>query len=133
MGHGTVYGDDGTFTTLTIPPSVTTNNASNLTTTSARLNGNLSSKGTASSVSVSFQWGTASGIYGNETTAEVKPTTGTFYFNLSGRTPGTTYYYRAKAVGDGTAYGDEKSFTTLTTPPSVTTGDATTSPSMGHG
>jgi hypothetical protein len=37
---------------------------------------------------------------------------GTFYFDLSSLSPGTTYYYRAKAVGDGTSQGDEKSFTT---------------------
>ncbi len=124
VGHGTVYGSDMTFTTLTVPPSVTTTAASNLTTTSAQLNGNLSSKGTASSVSVSFEWGTtAGGPYPNSTANQTRTVTGSFHTDLGGLTPGTTYYYRARAVGDGPAYGDEKSFITLTAPPSVTTID----------
>ena len=119
MGDSTVYGEERSFTTLT-PPAVTTNAASNLTINSARLNGNLTSLGTADSVTVSFQWGTSSGSYPNETTAEVKDSTGTFYFDLGSLTHSTTYYYRAKAVGDSTVYGAERSFTTLT-PPAVTT------------
>ena len=122
VGDGTVYGADRNFTTLT-PPAVTTNAASNLTINSARLNGNLTSLGTADSVTVSFQWGTSSGSYPNETTGEVKDSTGTFYFNLGSLTQSTTYYYRAKAVGDSTVYGGERSFTTLT-PPAVTTNPA---------
>jgi len=124
VGHGSDEGDQISFTTSTVPPSVTTGVASSLATTLARLNGNLTSKGTASTVSVSFQWGIASGVYDYETATEVKTTTGTFYFNRSGLTPGTTYYFRAKAVGDGPpVYGLENFFTTLTTPPSVATGD----------
>ena len=110
----------------TTPPAVTTNDASNVATTSARLNGNLTSLGTASSVTVSFVWGTTlGGPYPNETTGQAMTSTGTFYFDLRSLIPGTTYYYKAKAVGDGTVYGAEKSFTTLTTPPAVTTDDAT--------
>jgi phosphodiesterase/alkaline phosphatase D-like protein len=125
VGDGTAYGQDRTFTTQTIPPSVTTNEATNLATTSARLNGNLTYMGTASSVSVSFQWGTtAGGPYPNSTGNQTRTSTGLFNASLSGLSPGTTYYYWAKAVGDGTVYGLEKSFTTLTTPPSVTTVDA---------
>ena len=56
VGHGTVYGDDESFTTLT-PPTVTTNAATGVATTSATLNGDLTSLGTAGSVTVSFEWG----------------------------------------------------------------------------
>ena len=98
------------------PPSVTTNNASNITSTSATLNGNLSSKGTASTVFVSFEYG-ATTAYGNETTAQAMTTTGPFSFNLSSLSPNTTYHFRGKAVGNGTSYGSNKSFTTL--PPGV--------------
>jgi len=105
---------------------VTTNDASNLATTSATLNGNLTDKGTAASVTVSFIWGTASGVLNQETNpTEVMGSTGTYHFDLGGLTPGTTYYYKAKATGDGTAVGDEVSFATSTTPPTVTTSAAT--------
>ncbi len=125
VGNGTGYGAEKSFTTSTVLPSVTTNSATNIVTTSATLNGNLTSLGTASSVSVSFQWGTSSGSYSNETTTQSKTATGVFSSAIGSLSPGTTYYFRAKAVGNGTGYGVEKSFTTLTTPPSVTTSDAT--------
>jgi phosphodiesterase/alkaline phosphatase D-like protein len=50
--------------------------------------------------------------------------TGAFSADLSGLTSGTTYYYRAKAVGDGTVYGTEKTFTALAAP-AVTTDNPT--------
>ena len=106
---------------------VTTNDASNLATTSATLNGDLTGLGTAASVTVSFVWGTtAGGPYVQETTPTlVKRATGAFSFDLSSLTPGTTYYYKAKAVGDNTVYGAERSFAAPTTSPSVTTDSAT--------
>jgi hypothetical protein len=123
VGHGSDEGDQVTFTTSTIPPTVTTNDASSLATTSARLNGKLDDLGTAASVAVSFQWGLTTS-YGHETTPVSRSNTGIFSANLAGLTPGTTYYYRAKADGDGDPVnGLEDSFTTLTTPPSVATGD----------
>ena len=119
-----VYGSGMNFTTGP-SPSVSTYAASDVTTSSARLNGNLTSLGTADNVTVSFVWGTTlGGPYPNETTSENMTSTGTFYFDLGGLDPGTTYYYRAKAVGDGTSYGMEMSFTTLLPSPLVTTNDA---------
>jgi hypothetical protein len=37
---------------------------------------------------------------------------GRFFCDLSDLSPGTTYYYMTKAVGDGTSYGEVKSFIT---------------------
>ena len=111
-------GDEKSFTTSTTPPSVTTSEPSNIATDGARLNGSLSSKGTAENVTLSFQWGTTSGDYAHETAPEVRTSAGTFYFDLSGLANSTTFYYRAKAEGHGDpVYGLEKSFTTGTTPP----------------
>ena len=124
VGHGTSYGDQMDFATLTTPPSATTSDATSIAATSATLNGDLTNLGTASGVNVSFQWGTSPGSYPGETTLQVRTTIGTFNFDIAGLSPGTTYYYRAKAVGHGTAYGAEKSLTTLTAPPSVTTDDS---------
>jgi hypothetical protein len=121
-----VYGVEKSFTTPTTAPSVTTNDVTSVATTSATLNGELSSLGTASSINVSFEWGAATGSYAHTTADQARTSTGAFSADLTGLTPGTTYYYRAKADGDGDAvYGAEKTFTTLTTPPSLTTGSAT--------
>jgi hypothetical protein len=117
-----VYGAEKSFTTL-VSPSVTTNAATGIGNTSATLNGNLTSLGTASTVTVSFVWGTSfGGPYPNETTGQAMTSTGAFSAELPSLIPGTTYYYQAKAVGDSTVYGVERSFTTTTTPPVVTTG-----------
>ena len=113
VGHGTGKGQVKSFTTLSTPPSVTTDNASNIGHYNARLNGNLDSLGTAPSVNVSFQWGTGPGNYSAETTTQALGSAGSFYSDLSGLTDNTTYYYRTKAIGHGTVYGSEKIFTTL--------------------
>jgi hypothetical protein len=118
---GTSYSGDATVTITvsdnTAPPAVTTAAASNVGTTSVRLNGDLTSLGTAGTVTVSFVWGsTMGGPYPNETTGESRSATGTCYFDLGYLAPGTTYYYRAKAVGDGIGYGEEEAFTTGLSP-----------------
>ena len=121
-----VYGTKKSFTTPTVPPAVTTGNATSVATASATLNGTLTSLGTASSVNVSFEWGTTTGSYTHTTASQARTTTGAFTADLSGLAPGSTYYFRARADGDGpTVYGEEKSFTTLTAPPSVRTSSAT--------
>jgi hypothetical protein len=101
--------------TTSVPPNiltVTTSGATNVSGSSAGLNGYLASLAGAPSVQVSFQWGLTES-YGNETTAQAMIVTGAFYFDLGGLTPGTTYCYRAKAVGNGrTAYGAKSGFTT---------------------
>jgi len=127
VGDGGAYGEDKTFTT----PSaalllVTTGGATSVTTTSATLNGTLTSLGAADNVTVSFIWGTvAGGPYPNVTDNQTLTNTGAFSADLSGLAPGTAYYYKAKAVGADTVYGNEVSLTTSTTPPTVTTGAAT--------
>jgi phosphodiesterase/alkaline phosphatase D-like protein len=125
VGDGTGYGVEKSFTTTTTPPAVATDDATDVDNTSAGLNGNLASLGTAGSVTVSFVWGTTSGgPYDKETAGQAMTGNGAFHFDLSSLTPGTTYYYEAKAVGDGASFGTEKSFAT-TIPPSVTTNEST--------
>ncbi|GAG98430.1 unnamed protein product, partial [marine sediment metagenome] len=99
---------------LTVPaaaPLVTTSAATSVTTSSATLNSNLASFGTALSADVSFQWG-ATTAYGRETTVRALTSTGSFTFSLSGLSDDTTYHFRVKAVGDGTSYGTDRTFTT---------------------
>ena len=100
-GAGPTYGDQIAFTTLSPLPAVTTNDATNLTTTAARLNGDLIVAGLGRQCDRLFPMGHPSGDYSNETSPEPKTLSGAFYFDLAGLTPGTIYYYRAKAEGDG--------------------------------
>ena len=111
-------------------PIVTTNNATGISAGSAILNGTLTSLGSALSANVSFQWGLSSGNYTHETPVQSMTSAVPFDYTLYGLSGNTTYYFRAKAVGDGTSYGAEKNFTTAITiaptptpivPPSVTT------------
>jgi len=89
---------------------------------------------------VSFDWGTTTD-YGNTTTVQTMTGIGAFSYALDGLlTPGTTYHFRAKAVGDGTVYGDDLTFTTgsladasaPTTPAVTDDGTTTTSTSQLH-
>ena len=115
---GTVYGDDQSFTTPTniVPPTVTTNAASGVTSTSAILNGNLDSMGGAGSCQVWFQWGLTTS-YGQSTTPQTKTSTGTFSAGIGSLNPGTTYHFRAVGSNSaGTVYGGDQTFTTDSTP-----------------
>ena len=74
----------------------------------------MANLGTDTSVQVSFVWGLTT-AYGNETTPETVSLPVSlpraFSFDLSGLSPGTTYHYKAKAVGS-IAYGIDMTFTT---------------------
>jgi hypothetical protein len=100
--------------TCETPASVRTNDATGITANQATLNGELTDFNDAVDADVSFQWGTSSKSYPNETEAKALDTRGVFSFDLTGLTSNTTYYYRAKADcgGYGTRYGHEGSFTT---------------------
>jgi archaellum component FlaC len=93
-------------------PVVTTNIATNITSNTATLNGNLDDPGTAPAADVSFVWGTVSGVYPDETTPMEVTSAGPFNTILDNLLPATTYYFRAKAAGNGVSYGDELSFNT---------------------
>jgi hypothetical protein len=111
---GTTFGADRTFTTLaaTGPPVVTTNSATNITATSATLNGSLNPHGLTTTVH--FQYGTTTS-YGRNTPTQTQ--TGNTYrninANISGLTAGTTYHFRIVATNaNGTRMGSDRTFTT---------------------
>jgi plastocyanin len=111
---GTTVGSDTTFTTLPMTgfPVVTTNPATNVTASSARLNGTLDPHGL--SATVYFQYGTTTS-YGSITPNQIK--TGNDYQNvfagISGLTAGTTYHFRIVATNTiGTRYGIDRTLTT---------------------
>ncbi len=111
---GTTMGSDKTFTTLTAtgPPVVTTSAATNVTTSSATLNGSLDPHGLTTSVH--FQYGTTTS-YGR--TTPMQSQTGNTYrnitANISALTAHTTYHFRIVATNSaGTRFGTDRTFTT---------------------
>jgi phosphodiesterase/alkaline phosphatase D-like protein len=110
------YGEEINVTTASIPPIeplvISTLSVSGIKKKSACLNSSLTSLGTAKSVKLSFQWGTDSGKYTNETPIKIMTSDGKFYYNLTGILAGKTYYYHVKAAGEEMTYGSEISFTT---------------------
>jgi subtilisin family serine protease len=105
---------ESAFTSVLIveAPPVTTNDATDITTTSAALNGYLNSLGLDSAVDVSFEWSTTSGNLDQFTPAQTMDSTGAFSTSLSNLEAGTQYFFRAKAEGSSTVYGNELGFTT---------------------
>lgn len=111
------------------PPTVATGKATNITASSATLNGTVSP---GRSPSVWFEYGTTSALYDKLTQSVSGPRLGTetVSIDISGLSAATTYYYKIAAKDNwpegssDTAYGDEKSFTTLeataTPTPSIT-------------
>lgn len=100
------------------PPSVSTVSASNITTNSTTLNGELTDMGTSLSVLVWFEYW----IKGDEenvhtTTSEILESIGTFYADITGLESETTYVVKAAAqdnsIGSEIIYGEEVEFTTL--------------------
>ncbi len=94
-------------------PVLTTTAISSITTTSASTGGNITDDGGADVTARGVCWGTATKpeITGSKT-SDGKGT-GSFTSSITGLTPNTKYYVRAYATNsEGTAYGNEQSFTT---------------------
>lgn len=111
---GTLYGEEFTFTTLPIPPTVTTTIVTNVKGISAVSGGVVTDNGRADV--------TARGVVYGKTpnpTIEGSKTSdgsglGEFTSNLTGLSGLTKYYVRAYATNSaGTAYGEQLEFTTL--------------------
>ena len=109
---GTAYGAQLSFTTHT-PPIVTTNAVNDITHSSAICGGNVTSDGGTSIIARGVCWSTSQyPTISNDHTSNGNGM-GIFTSNISGLTPNTTYYVRAYATNsEGTAYGEQKTFTT---------------------
>jgi hypothetical protein len=127
-GAGTAYGEQITFTTDPLaPPTVTTGNIINITISSAECGGNVTKDGYKPVTARGVCWSTSENptIDDNKTTDGKE--TGSFTSKITGLNQGTLYYVRSYATNEiGTAYGEQKTFTTLTVQlPTVTTADVT--------
>jgi uncharacterized protein (TIGR02145 family) len=121
---GTAYGNEVSFTTTALAaPSVTTVTATEISLTTAKSGGTITSDGGDPISAKGVCWGTSA----NPTIDGSKTSDGSgsaaYVSNLSSLTPGTTYYYRAYATNSvGTSYGNELTFTTTALAvPTVTT------------
>ena len=125
---GTSYGSDQTLQTTdcpSIPPTVSSQAATNQTISTAKLNGTIDSVGTSDATSRGFEYGPTNS-YGANIAQTGSYTTGAYDDTVSGLSCGTTYHFRAFATNaSGTSYGSDMSFATAdcpSIPPSVSTG-----------
>ncbi len=119
---GTAYGNQLSFTTILVLPSVSSFSPSNVSYNSATCGGSVISDG-CSTVSVrGICWATTP----NPTISSSKITngsgTGNFTASITGLTVNTTYYVRAFATNSvGTTYGTQVTFVTVYALPTLTT------------
>jgi len=110
---GTDYGSEVTFTTDTVP-TVTTTSITNVGSSSADSGGNVTSDGGEAVTARGVCWNTTGTPTTSDNTTSNGTGTGSFVSNITGLTPGLTYYVRAYATNSvGTAYGGQESFTTI--------------------
>lgn len=113
---GTSYGADSTFTTVGITlPTVTTNAAFGIGSTTANSGGNVTSTGGTTLTARGIVYGTAaSPTLANFVVTDGGTGTGSYTSAMSGLAANTTYHVRAYATNSmGTSYGNDVSFTTL--------------------
>ncbi len=134
---GTAYGEDITFTAYH-EPSVTTSAITDITTTTATGNGNITALGVPNPSQHGVVWSVNAGptIADSKTTGGEITAPGVFTSSMTGLTPGTLYHVRAYATNPaGTVYGEEFTFTTLLAPTVITQSvdGITTTTAAGHG
>jgi hypothetical protein len=111
--QGTAYGLEVEFTTY-LNPTLTTGTASNVTSVTASVNGEIGNVGSPAITEKGIVYGTNQNptTSGNKVTIS-NGTSGAFSVDLAQLTPSTTYYARAYTISAlGTFYGSEISFTT---------------------
>lgn len=110
---GTSYGTEMSFNMTPILPSVITDSISNISATSATLNGNITNLGDPTYTERGFVYSTLTNPTISDTKIIVSGSgTGTYSTNATGLTAQTTYYVRAYAKNIiGTIYGNQVSFT----------------------
>lgn len=121
-GQGVTYGEELSFTTLTVKPEVTTLLVTNITQTTATGNGEVTSSGGSIVTERGICWSTSHNPTMGGSHVSGGSGIGGFIAQMTGLQAGTTYYVRAYAINEqGIAYGGEVSFTTTSSSPTVTT------------
>jgi hypothetical protein len=132
--QGTSYGDDRTFQTkasIPLPPQAATEDASDITTDTADLNGTVITHG--ETTEYFFQYGTTD-AYGSATATESVAVDGAITVTVSGLAENTVYHFRLVASNaQGTSNGDDLTFQTSIVNPSSDPGNAPASGGSGGG
>ena len=95
-------------------PTVSTEAASNILSSTATLNGLVNPNGI--STSAYFEYGLTCGVYGNQTSAQTlsASASNSLSTDITGLTPDASYCYRVTATNSiGTSYGQDMTFTSL--------------------
>ncbi|MBQ6276080.1 MAG: hypothetical protein IJK62_05175 [Bacteroidales bacterium] len=121
---GSVEGEVMQFTTV-IPPSVTTNAATDIYSASATLNGNVTNHGGTTGTIRGFVYGVSADNLADSVTSGTG--SGAYSKSIAGLAPSATYYFKAFASNSaGTVYGEVKQFATkAAVTPTVQTNAAT--------
>jgi Fibronectin type III domain len=124
---GTRLGNDASFKTLPISPTVVTGVASVVTPTTATLNATVNPNG-GEVTSCKLEYGETA-AYGSSVPCSPSPGSGISTVAVAGAieklSANTTYHFRVVAVnGGGEGVGEDRSFTTLQKAPTVVTGSA---------
>ena len=119
--QGTSYWNFTNIVEGFVKPTITTQAASNIATTSATANATISNFGDVTPIQYGVIWSTSPNPtidLVTKTTLGVPSTTGAYTSSITGLTGNTTYYVRsyatntASSAATGTTYGNETSFTT---------------------
>ena len=105
---GTSYSSSATFSTLGIPATVTTSALSGITSTTAVSGGSITSDGGSPVSARGVCWSTSQNPTNQDTKTTDGSGSGSFISNITGLTPGATFYIRAYATnGITTSYGSQ--------------------------
>ena len=114
IGNGTtIYGEEISFTTKPVVPTISTTAITEITGNSAKSGGNITVSGGAEITKRGVVFGTEPNPTINGSKTEDGTGTGEFISEVTGLLGNTMYYLRSYATNSaGTAYGPELSFTT---------------------
>ena len=111
----TLANGNGGGTPTQTKPTVTTNSVSDITAIAATCGGNVTNAGSTSVTQRGVCWSTSQNPTVNNSHTTNGGGTGSFTSSITGLSANTTYYVRAYATNAaGTAYGEQRSFTTTT-------------------
>lgn len=129
---GANYSANQTFTTLPLPPTVTTTAASGIGSSSATLNGTVHPQNATTTVYFQYGLNTSYGSFSTTNTVAAGGAAVPVNRTISGLLPGALYHFRTVAINNGgTNFGADLTFTITAVAPTATTLAATSVSASG--